>query len=480
MTSGRIEIGLSEFSDQFWHSLKNIACAYPKDPTNEDRQRMALFIASIGYIAPNSKFRSEWNRYLFHDDKDQEWKSYALRSTYHLRLWIIMAQIRVCTSLRISFQNTTIMVSLKDLRDEEQFKELVNMEIGHLQFDMTNMRDVDDDYNLPSTKKNEYDLINNTRWMESLFCDPSTHLNQSIYVQCIEMLQRNRNNDKTREKELMEPNNHDTLVPINTGTKRDSFSPTSWGPQLWVFLHYCATGLPEVLLFVDKLRVILFLSCLGFLLPCELCRRNWICKFRKLNVDRLKSRHHVQRFLVEAHMSTKLHEQTPAAIKESQNAQKQVITPLKPNELIVLTPEKEQEVQFYMQMYQCLQKKLNEYDMDLTITTMQMNMDDTKFITRMIKAVNPTIPEKHDLDYILKMQMETHKTQTTTSKPSLPMLPKSNTNNNTPRSSETSILSLPSTTIGLLFSILTGLIVGVAYTTRNNQNDHSSPKKPNK
>ena len=95
-------------------------------------------------------------------------------------------------------------------------------------------------------------------------------------------------------------------VPAGTSYGRHNQSPEQWGPHGWHFLHSVAWAYPEFPTLEDMRRMAQTLANLSFQLPCERCRLNWSYKFNKLFTPYyLRSRHHLQLFLIYVHMTTK-------------------------------------------------------------------------------------------------------------------------------------------------------------------------------
>lgn len=57
---------------------------------------------------------------------------------------------------------------------------------------------------------------------------------------------------------------------------REGIGPDSWGPHGWKFIHYTALGYPEKPTETDKLKYKKFYTSLCDVIPCILCRNNYV------------------------------------------------------------------------------------------------------------------------------------------------------------------------------------------------------------
>ncbi len=62
----------------------------------------------------------------------------------------------------------------------------------------------------------------------------------------------------------------------NEGGLRKNINPKVWGPPGWMFLEKVADSYPVKPKNIDKLRMVNFLTSLGYALPCKKCRANYI------------------------------------------------------------------------------------------------------------------------------------------------------------------------------------------------------------
>ena len=88
--------------------------------------------------------------------------------------------------------------------------------------------------------------------------------------------------------------------------KRKNVSPKIWGPPAWLFLDKVVEGYPVKAGRVDKVKMLDFLTSLGYVLPCERCRYNYeTFKRTKPIINSLNGRASVKRWLT----SYKLHQE---------------------------------------------------------------------------------------------------------------------------------------------------------------------------
>lgn len=78
--------------------------------------------------------------------------------------------------------------------------------------------------------------------------------------------------------------------------------PTIWGPHAWIFLHSITLGYPEYPTDRDKQNFKNFFENLGYILPCDKCRFNYVEHMKKYNLDNaLGSRDELIKWLVNIH-----------------------------------------------------------------------------------------------------------------------------------------------------------------------------------
>ena len=77
---------------------------------------------------------------------------------------------------------------------------------------------------------------------------------------------------------------------------------TEWGSAGWQFLHSVSFAYPEAPSPDDRQKMLTFLTSVGYVLPCKLCRAHYEAYVRtRLNSTTLDSRETLSRFVVDMH-----------------------------------------------------------------------------------------------------------------------------------------------------------------------------------
>lgn len=79
-----------------------------------------------------------------------------------------------------------------------------------------------------------------------------------------------------------------------------NIDPKRWGSSGWNFLYYVALAYPDTPCQTDKENYMVFYSTIGKILPCEVCKHNYMNHIKKhsLNNTVLSSRYHLLNWLI--------------------------------------------------------------------------------------------------------------------------------------------------------------------------------------
>jgi hypothetical protein len=94
-------------------------------------------------------------------------------------------------------------------------------------------------------------------------------------------------------------------------------NPASWGPPAWVFLHCVSLTYPKNPSREDKLHYRTFFESLVHVLPCKLCRKEYLDWIRAHPIQpHLSSRKKLSLWLIQLHNNVNLKKNKPLVASE--------------------------------------------------------------------------------------------------------------------------------------------------------------------